>query len=358
MTRSRLSSSKWIAYRIQTAAGSCCLVAAKWSVIQGIELDAVAFGFVTSRYRSAEVGDRSQVHPAAAGFRNSWSSWARGFGLLVGDRLGLKLVDLSRVTETPSILIGEARDVLNLWTVLSDSFVVILGNTAGANEAASMDIPKKMSGAAYTIPTTSQNVPTRKDNFGHFIRVLIDVDLAVHSDIRVVHRSGTITVSNDTFDDLDDELPIQECGVLQDPSGMQVQEQDGSTFGGQINIDTTMEFRFAVLPIMWIFAYRSLENARILLNEEQIIYVDISRVRVLKNYAASIDHSWTIIGDFNVILGAHERSSGGPPIHSSCTDFQVAVEVAGLLPIDTHRAFFTWGRCGTHGQVALSSSFC
>ncbi|KAF3449110.1 hypothetical protein FNV43_RR09834 [Rhamnella rubrinervis] len=246
--------------------------------------------------------------------------------------LGLKLVDPSRVTETPSIQIREARDVMNLWTVLLDwikfaelvgmafdlawetggSFpsshsldylktnlvsvawrsTVVSGNTAGANEAASMGIPKKMSGAAYTISTTmsgaaytisttNQNVLTCKGNFGYFARVVIDVDLAgfnpetlllktddscidvqlyyesflefcsnchnighsvdrcntvyrwvpqadhavrdntkgkgvqtIPSDIGVVHRSSIVAVSNDTIDDLDDELPVQECGVL------------------------------------------------------------------------------------------------------------------------------------------------
>ncbi|KAF3441132.1 hypothetical protein FNV43_RR15043 [Rhamnella rubrinervis] len=208
----------------------------------------------------------------------------------------------------------------------------------------------------------------------------------VSSYIGVVHND---TVLNDTFDDLDDELPVHEDGVLQDPSDMQVLDRDGYTSRDQINMDTNMVLydptkAFSAAqqnldlvasdhsvsetkdPNVWtivkkkpgrvsgkllcftmlVFASRSLEDARILLSEEQIIYVDIMKVGGRQ----------AVIGDFNAILGANERFGGGPPIHSSCTDFQAAVEAAGLLPIDTHGAFFTWGRRGTRSQVPLRSS--
>ncbi|KAF3451996.1 hypothetical protein FNV43_RR08092 [Rhamnella rubrinervis] len=250
------------------------------------------------------------------------------------------------------------------------------------------------------------NSATLSGNFGHFARALIDVDLAGfipetlllktedscievqldyerfpdfcnncrnigHSVDRcnMVHRQAPqvtdlaqippstvvdtgIAVSNskadhavqDNIKGKSVQIPLDK-GV--DLSGMQVQDQYGSTSGGQINMDTTMELYdpvmalgaaqqnldlvvlehsvsetkdsniSAVLPTMWVFTSRSLEDVRILLSEEQIISVDILRVGV--------------IGDFNVILGAHERSSGGPPIHSSCTDFQVAVEAVGYV---------------------------
>ncbi|KAF3454010.1 hypothetical protein FNV43_RR04453 [Rhamnella rubrinervis] len=123
-------------------------------------------------------------------------------------------------------------------------------------------------------------------------------------------------------------------------------------------------------------------DVRILLSEEQIISVDIPRVggrqvlsfvygsvfpghrkkawADLKNFANSIDHLWAVIRDFNVILGAHERSGGGPPIFFSYFDFRVVVEAACLLPINTHGAFFTWDRRGTRGYVQskFDRSFC
>ncbi|KAF3445031.1 hypothetical protein FNV43_RR14724 [Rhamnella rubrinervis] len=328
-------------------------------------------------------------------------------------------------------------------------------------------------------------------NFGHFARVLIDVDFAgfvpktllletedsctevhlhfeyfpefyhadkdnikgkgvqtVSSDIGVVHSD---TVLNDTFDDLDDDLPVHEDGVLQDPSDMQVLDRDGYTSRDQINMDTTMvlyeptkalsaaqqnldlvasdhsvsetkdpnvwttvkrkpgrptkleqavmhrdqplrrqarksattpklmnilywncrgfgnpntqrvlydfcrrhnptllclvepmvafdtipnsfwsslnmEFisanRTAVLPTMWVFASRSLEDARILLSEEQIISV--------------------VIGDFNAIQV--RMKVRWRPIHFFRSTFRCR-----SIPIDTHGAFFTWGRRGTRG---------
>ncbi|KAF3455104.1 hypothetical protein FNV43_RR05552 [Rhamnella rubrinervis] len=333
------------------------------------------------------------------------------------------------------------------------SFAEMVRGTAGRNIEITTGIQHQHRGAAYTIPTTNQNAPTRKGNFvlikvndnaykerislcqfsliarvvltkgdkswkhdelylklqsiwklekwklislgrGYFSSSVIlyggsSKSLTDHADkdntkgkgvqtvssyIGVVHSD---TVLNDTFDDLDDELPVHEDGVLQDPSDMQILDQDRSTSGDQINMDTTMVlydptktlsaaqqnldlvasdhsvsetkdpnawttvkavgFRTAVLPTMWVFTSRSLEDARILLSEKQIVSVNIMRVG-----------------------GAHERSGGGPPIHSSCTDFQAAVEAAGLLPIDTHEDFFTWGRRGTRGYVQskLDRSFC
>ncbi|KAF3445855.1 hypothetical protein FNV43_RR11032 [Rhamnella rubrinervis] len=163
-------------------------------------------------------------------------------------------------------------------------------------------------------------------------------------------KSTTQTVSSDlgdTFDDLDDELSQRKVGF-------QRIFQEGS----------------------------SLEDVRILLSEEQIISVNILMVggqqvlsfmcghvfpghrkklwADLRNFADSIDHPWAVIENFNAILGAHERSGGGPPISSSCSDFRVAMEAISLLPIDMHRAFLTWVRRGTCGYVQskLDRFFC
>ncbi|KAF3455816.1 hypothetical protein FNV43_RR00458 [Rhamnella rubrinervis] len=89
--------------------------------------------------------------------------------------------------------------------------------------------------------------------------------------------SGYAFDLGDTFDDLNEELPPRTADVL---------------------------------PTMWIFASRSLEDARILLSEEQIVSVDIPRVGGRQ---------------------AHERSGGGPPIHSSSTFGQRLAGVCSLL---------------------------
>ncbi|RXH67815.1 hypothetical protein DVH24_027962 [Malus domestica] len=49
-----------------------------------------------------------------------------------------------------------------------------------------------------------------------------------------------------------------------------------------------------------------------------------------------------ILGDFNAVLGAHEKIGGILPRCSSCEEFQAMVDTRGLLPIDTKGSPFTW----------------
>lgn len=56
------------------------------------------------------------------------------------------------------------------------------------------------------------------------------------------------------------------------------------------------------------------------------------------------DHpgKWLFIGDFNCVLGAHERLSGRLPLHISCAEFMNWSKTNSLLHLDTHGARFTW----------------
>ncbi|KAF3432524.1 hypothetical protein FNV43_RR27264 [Rhamnella rubrinervis] len=108
---------------------------------------------------------------------------------------------------------------------------------------------------------------TLSSNFCHFAWVLVDVDLTsfisetllletedsciedntmgkgvqtVPSEMGVVHRSDTVIALNDTFDNLDDELPLEEDRVLKDLLGGQVLHLEGSTSAGQNNKDKFM----------------------------------------------------------------------------------------------------------------------
>lgn len=40
-----------------------------------------------------------------------------------------------------------------------------------------------------------------------------------------------------------------------------------------------------------------------------------------------------ILGDFNAVLGAHEKIGGILPQRSSCEEFQAMVDACGLLPV-------------------------
>ncbi|KAL6220268.1 hypothetical protein ACLB2K_008024 [Fragaria x ananassa] len=53
---------------------------------------------------------------------------------------------------------------------------------------------------------------------------------------------------------------------------------------------------------------------------------------------------WMVIGDFNVVLRAHESSGGGTPNRSSCEDFRSVIELCNFQHLDTSGAFFTWSR--------------
>lgn len=58
-------------------------------------------------------------------------------------------------------------------------------------------------------------------------------------------------------------------------------------------------------------------------------------------------------GDFNVILGAHERLSSVSPSHIACQEFQEVIDNCELMQIPTHSTNFTWATRWAHrGLVA------
>ncbi|XP_062028531.1 uncharacterized protein LOC133744441 [Rosa rugosa] len=61
---------------------------------------------------------------------------------------------------------------------------------------------------------------------------------------------------------------------------------------------------------------------------------------------------WLVFGDFNAILGAHEKKGGAPVCRRSCEEFQAMSDVCELIHVDTHGAEFTWvRRRGLRGNV-------
>ena len=75
---------------------------------------------------------------------------------------------------------------------------------------------------------------------------------------------------------------------------------------------------------------------------------------------APSDKSWLLIGDFNAILGAHERSGGRLPNSSSCADFANMIAVNSLQYIPVKGAFFTWSRFSARGfiECRLDRALC
>ena len=70
---------------------------------------------------------------------------------------------------------------------------------------------------------------------------------------------------------------------------------------------------------------------------------------------------WQFLGDFNAILGAHEKKGGCLPIAQSCQDFIDWTQAGDLTHINTRGSNFTWsnGRLdNNHIQVRLDRTVC
>lgn len=65
---------------------------------------------------------------------------------------------------------------------------------------------------------------------------------------------------------------------------------------------------------------------------------------------ATISLPWFFIGDFNYVLGAHEKT-GLAPYSISCLEFCQAIDAANLIEVNTRGAFFTWARMGAMSFV-------
>ncbi|KAF3441089.1 hypothetical protein FNV43_RR19375 [Rhamnella rubrinervis] len=189
--------------------------------------------------------------------------------------------------------------IMVLWQVIQAGWVALSGNIADANAAVPTGIQKQVSCATYTILSINQNASTRK---GNFVSIRIN-DAAYKEYLGVVPCSNTVITLANTFDDLDDELSPVEGRVMQDLSSRHVQVQERCTSRGhnmdktmilydptidlsttQQNLDlVTLDQGFAnnstVLPTMWIFASHYLDNGSIVQSEEQIISVDIPKIR-------------------------------------------------------------------------------
>lgn len=59
--------------------------------------------------------------------------------------------------------------------------------------------------------------------------------------------------------------------------------------------------------------------------------------------SSSIIYLWFVIGDFNVVIGAHEKI-GLPPQHISSHEFRNAIDSCDLRDINTSDSIYTWAR--------------
>ncbi|XP_062008504.1 uncharacterized protein LOC133725310 [Rosa rugosa] len=59
-------------------------------------------------------------------------------------------------------------------------------------------------------------------------------------------------------------------------------------------------------------------------------------------HSSQAHNPWLVLGDFNCVLGAHEKRGGNIPSATACREFQQMCTACELLNIDTKGLFFTW----------------
>lgn len=72
---------------------------------------------------------------------------------------------------------------------------------------------------------------------------------------------------------------------------------------------------------------------------------------LLVSYDQFVHGPWLVLGDFNCVLGAHEKRGGGPPNASYCNEFRLMYDSCNLIDIPTKGLSFTW--CSRRTEVRL-----
>ena len=79
----------------------------------------------------------------------------------------------------------------------------------------------------------------------------------------------------------------------------------------------------------------------------------------LTNLQGCFQGPWLFVGDFNAVLGAHEKRGCNPPMCASCLDFAHSTNANLLTHLPTSGPLYTWhnGRFGTE-YIALRLDRC
>ncbi|KAL6190669.1 hypothetical protein ACLB2K_037063 [Fragaria x ananassa] len=94
--------------------------------------------------------------------------------------------------------------------------------------------------------------------------------------------------------------------------------------------------------------------ARTSIVERRRLWLDIEDIK-----CRFVSGPWIVVGDFNVVLGAHEKKGGAPVSRLSCEEFQAMSDICELIHVDTKGAQFTWARRrGVRGNVELRLDRC
>ena len=138
------------------------------------------------------------------------------------------------------------------------------------------------------------------------------------------------------------------------------------------------------VPNLWVLADSSCQNISIFLSTEQVIVIHCTflgillqvgfvhahsdygpRRRLWEDLLALPDLPTALVGDFNAVLGAHERSNGSPPPRTGTADFSDFIQNGDFIEPASTGCYFTWSnRRFTQGyletridRVLISHSF-
>lgn len=124
--------------------------------------------------------------------------------------------------------------------------------------------------------------------------------------------------------------------------------------------------RSSMLPNLWCICSVNLDPSIMVLTDQFVAFsvmIENQKIYIAAIYASTsylvrrklwqdlnlIQHNyWCFIGDFNVVLGAHEYRGKGLPLQIASNDFRLWTDCNALTHILTRGAFYSWsnGRRG------------
>ena len=115
------------------------------------------------------------------------------------------------------------------------------------------------------------------------------------------------------------------------------------------------------LPNLWVLEDLSSSGSSIIFSSSQVLVIKVSWLQ--RDFLLAFIHAhadyicrrdlWRdllllpntpllLVGDFNAVIGAHERSNGTPPVRLETMDFRSFINDGEFLSIPSSGCFFTW----------------
>lgn len=87
--------------------------------------------------------------------------------------------------------------------------------------------------------------------------------------------------------------------------------------------------------------------------ERRQLWIDLATIKSSHGH-----YPWVAVGDFNCVLGAHEKRGGCLPNSLSCSEFQLMSSTCELIHFPTRGLPYTWVRRGITRNVEMRLDRC